>query len=366
LKPIETGIYAALLLLSLGLAWNAWQGDDDSDGGAASRDVVVFDPGSGGVALLDWHGERNVASVEIDAKSDDLLSWISAGKRPKIEPPPAPEAAGDDDSASAADEQPAEPAKPVYGEAELRSFPGGKQVTDLVERFAPLRAIRRFDDLDTEILAEMGLDEPKATLSMTSASGKSLDLQVGSKAYGSSDTYVRNETSGTVYLLSSKVLGPLRSAESRLMERNILGFPAVDAAEATLAAAAGGGSRTLSHQGTHDEDNAYWADPDSADQLDANLDGFMKKIFQLRATTYPKDDERPAAESIESVLRVAFAGGSDRYLELGRILDEKRSREAEPAYDWHARTQLTRDLWVKVSRTAGRELGDALGDVIDR
>jgi hypothetical protein len=365
LKPIETWIYAALLLISLGLAWSAWQGDDDSEQGAASRNVVVFDPGSGGVALLDWHGERNVASVEIDAKGDELLSWVSAGKRPKIDGPTAPEAAGDDDSAAAAEEEPAKPAPPVYGEPEMRSFPGGKKVAELVERFAPLRAIRRFDTLDDETLAEMGLDEPKATLSMTSVAGKSLDLQVGGKAYGSSDTYVRNETSGTVYLLSSKVLGPLRSAESRLMERNILGFPAVDAKEATLAAATGA-SRTLSHQGTHDEDNAYWADPTSADQLDTNLDGFMKKIFQLRATTYPKDDERPAAESVESVLRVAFAGGKDRYLELGRILDEKRSREDEPAYDWHARTHLTRDGWVRVSRTAGRELGDALGDVVDR
>jgi len=362
MKAIETWIYGMLLLISLGLAYNAWQGDGEDNSAADSHDVVVFDPGSGGPMELHWQGETSVASVVIEGKGDDLRSWVSAGKRSKIAGPAAPASAGDDDSADDASAVPDEPPKPVYGEAKTRSFPGGKQVKELAARFAPLRAMRRFDDLGPESLEEMGLSEPEASLSVTSATGKTLELQVGSKAYGSSDTYVRNEQSGTVYLLNSKVLGPLRSAESRLMERKILGFPAVDAKEATLVAAAGS-SRTLSHQGTHDEDNAYWADPASADELDTTLDGFMKKIFQLRATAYPKDDERLANESVESLFRISFSGGRDRHVELGRVLNEKRSKADEPAYDWHARTHLTRDLWVKVSRTAGRELSDALDDV---
>jgi len=362
-KPLETWIYAVLLLISLGLAYNAWQGDGEGEGQGDVSDVVVFDPGSAGVTKLHWKGAKNVASVEVQGKGESLRAWVSAGKRVKVQGPVAPEAAGDDDSADGSAAQPAEPPPPVYGEPEMRSFPGGKQVTELIEKFSPLRAMRRFDTVDAEGLEEMGLAEPEASLSVTSASGKSLELQVGSKAYGSSDTYVRNPESGSVYLLGSKVLGPLRSAESRLMERNILGFPAVDAQHAQVAAP-GRGSRKLSHQGTHDEDNAYWADPDKPDELDTAIDGFMKKIFQLRATAYPKDADRPAEGSIESVLRVAFSGEQERHLELGRALDSKRSKADEPVYSWHARTHLTREHWAKVSRNSGRELGDSLGELL--
>ncbi len=365
MKPLETWIYAALLLVSLGLAYNAWQDDGEGAANTDTRDVVVFDPGSGGITRLDWKGPKNVASVETEGKGEDLRAWVSAGKRVKVQGPAAPEAAGDDDSADGSAAQPAKPPAPVYGEPEMRSFPGGKQVTELVEKFSPLRAMRRFDDVDAEGLEEMGLTEPEASLSVTSAAGKTLDLEVGSKAYGSSDTYVRDPENGSVYLLGSKVLGPLRSAESRLMERNILGFPAVDAQQAQVAAP-GGESRKLSHQGTHDEDNAYWADPDKPDELNTTIDGFMKKIFQLRATAYPKDTERPAKGSVDSVLRVVFSGAKNRHLELGRVLDAKRSKPDEPVYNWHVRTHLTRDLWVKVSRNSGRELGDTLGELLSR
>ena len=92
----------------------------------------------------------------------------------------------------------------------------------------------------------------------------------------------------------------------------------------------------------------------------------MKKIFQLRATAYPKDTERPAKGSVDSVLRVVFSGAKNRHLELGRVLDAKRSKPDEPVYNWHVRTHLTRDLWVKVSRNSGRELGDTLGELLSR
>ena len=143
MKSIETWIYGVLLLVSLGLAYNAWQSEGEDNSAADSRDVVVFDPGSGGAIELHWQGEKSVASVEIEGKGDDLRSWVSAGRRSKIAAPAAPAAAGDDDSAGDASAETAEPPKPVYGEAETRSFPGGKQVKELAARFAPLRGQHR-------------------------------------------------------------------------------------------------------------------------------------------------------------------------------------------------------------------------------
>ncbi len=361
MKTSETSIYAALLIISLGLSWNAWQGGHDAGSEASDSPIVLFDPGSGGIAELHWQGKKAVASVVFNGKGKKLRSWVSAGKRVKIEGPVSPEAPGDDDSAEV--ETSSEAPKPVYGEPEIRSFPGGKQVTELVERFSPLVALRRFEGLEEETITEMGLDESNGSLSATSAGGKSLELTIGSKAYGSSDTYARDESSGAVYLLSSKVLGSLRSAESRLMERNILGFDPIEASDVVLSSP-GGLQRPLRHEGTHDEENAYWVDPSSPDEHESE-DGFMKQLFQLRATAYPKDDQRLANEEVEIILRANFPGEEKPYLELGRVLDTKRSKEDEPAWNWHARTHLTRDIWVKVSRNAGAELSDNLAKVLE-
>jgi len=360
-KPIEPVIYAILLLISLGLSWNAWKGESTGANDANSSPIVLFDPGNEGLAELHWHGEKAVTSVLFESKGKKLRSWVSAGKRIKVEGPVTPaDTAGDDDSAE--DEEPATPAPPVYGEPELRSFPGGKQVTELADRFSPLVALRRFDSINEETLAEMGLDETTSSLSATSISGKSLDLAIGSKAYGSSDTYAR-DNDGTVYLLSSKVLGALRSAESRLMERNILGFEAIEVSEVSLKSP-GGLERSLRHEGMHDEANAYWADPKSPDEHEVE-DSFMKKLFQLRATAFPKDTERLQDADVEGVVRASFPGDETPYLELGRVQDSKRSKEGEPAYNWHARTHLTRNIWVKVSRNSATELSDNLDKVLN-
>ncbi len=360
MKTSETSIYAVLLIISLCLSWNAWQGGSDAGGESSDSPIVLFDPGSGGLGELHWQGEKAVASVIFSGKGKKLRSWVSAGKRVKLEGPTTPEAAGDDDSA---EESSIETPKPIYGEPELRSFPGGKQVTELAERFSPLVALRRFEGLEEETIAEMGLKESSGSLSATSAGGKSLKLTIGSKAYGSSDTYARDESSGAIYLLSSKVLGSLRSAESRLMERNILGFAPIEASD-VLRSSPAGLQRPLRHEGTHDEENAYWVDPSSPDEHESE-DGFMKQLFKLRATAYPKDDQRLANEEVETILRASFPGEDKPYLELGRVLDAKRSKEDEPAWNWHARTHLTRDIWVKVSRNAATELSDNLAKVLE-
>jgi len=361
MKSTETAIYALLLVISLGVAWDAWQGGTDSGGEAADSPIVLFDPGSGGLSELHWQGKKAVATVLFDGKGKKLRSWVSAGKRVKIDGPASPEAAGDDDSAEA--EANAKPPEPVYGEPELRSFPGGKQVTELMERFSPLVALRRFEGLEPATITEMGLDEATGSLSAKAASGKTLKLVIGNKAYGSSDTYARDESSDSVYLLSSKVLGSLRSAESRLMERNILGFDPIEATSVVLSSPAGV-ERALRHEGTHDEENAYWADPSSPNEHES-VDAFMKQLFQLRATAYPKDDERLTDTEVETILRASFPGEEKPYLELGRELDTKRSKEDEPAWNWHARTHLTRGIWVKVSRNAGTELSDNMAKVLE-
>ncbi|MBJ94147.1 MAG: hypothetical protein CMP23_06665 [Rickettsiales bacterium] len=356
---METTFYGVALIISLLLCWSSWKSESSGQQQTNQGPIVVFEPGSGGLSELHWRGEKAVASLSFAGKGEEQTAWVQAGKRERIEGPQTAPAGDDDDSAS----QAREPAKPVYGEPALRSFPGGKQVAELIERFKPLVALRKFNDLDAATLSEMGLDDPASSLTVSSLSGKKLELSIGDKAYGSSDTYALETGTANVYLLSSKVLGALRSAEGRLMERNILGFDAMEASEVRLSAP-GGSTRKLRHEGTHDEANAYWSDPDAPEQQEST-DGFMKKLLNLRAIAYPLDTERISDDQVERILRADFPGKPAAHIELGRVRDETRSKEDEPAWDWHARTQLTRDVWVKVSRNSGLELYDNLQKLLD-
>ena len=354
MKPAETWVYGALLLLAVGLSWSSWTREEVEE----KKSAVVFDPGSS-LTSIRWDGEKNVANLSIEGKGESASVWVEAGRRVKVDPVPVP--ADDDDSAG----EPAPKPEPTWGDPELKSFPGNDQALKLVKSFQPLNALREFGNVDDETLEGMGLNEPGAHLELDGG-GKSLKLHIGDKAYGSSDTYVRNPATGTVYLVSSKVIGPLRGAESRLMERNLHPFEVTEVAVATLSTETGGEASAL-HQGRHDEDNAYWADPAEPEAVDTARDALMDKVFQLRATSYPTAEDRlPEGEAVV-VARVDFADEAGKALgsvELARREDSERSKPEEPVYDWWARSERTRDQWVPVSRSTTQELADQLESLL--
>ena len=372
MKTLELTVYAVLLLVVIGLSWSAWKGEEP----VAKESVEIFDPAPVGLTEVLWEGERNAATLEIVGTGDDAAIWVTAGKKKRLPSPTgddddsaglaAFDAAGDDDSADQV-EEPTPAPEPLYGEAEVASFPGSDAASKLVERFSPLTALRQFDDLTQEQLEEMGLLEPEATL-LLRAGSEELKLEVGDKAYASSDTYVREPGSDTVWLLSSKDIGPLRSASTNLRDRDLLGFEATDAIDSNIQPGAGRPLKAF-HQGTHDKDNAFWADAADPEERDAVLDGFMKAVFQLRASGYLSPDEMPARADLDLVVAVAFRGqdgGELGSVQLARRVDEKRSRDDDIVYEWFASSHRLRGTWAKVSRTTAEEVADALDGVLGR
>ncbi len=361
MKPQETWIYAVLLLIAVGISWSSWTTEEVE----TKTSAEVFDPG-GSLTAIRWDGEKNVAELVIEGKGDDRSVWVKAGRKERIVQPKGDDddSAADDDDSAADDDDSAKATKPKpepsYGEAKIKEFPGNDQATKLVDSFSPLKALRQFGKLDADTLAGMGLDEPGAVLVVEGAS-RSVELAVGSKAYGSSDTYVMDRASNTVYLISSKVVGPLRGAESRLIERNLHPFEATEVATATVRAASGQ-EVAASHEGRHDKDNAFWADPADLSTVDTGLDAFLDTVFQVRASTYLAEDERVGEADVEPLFQVAFQGdaGALGKLELARVVDAERSKGDEPVYDYYARADRTRGQWVKVSRSSGTELADAM------
>ncbi|GEM_PF-1590337 len=367
MKSSDHIIYAILLVLTLGVAYGTWKGEEPEE----KSSVVVFEP-TGGLASLEWDGERNAATIEITGEGDDLETWVVAGRKEKVEGPALPPPTGDDDSAAeavagagdddsadaTAEEEPTPAPKPEYGEPVFKSFPGNEQAKKLVTSLSPLSALRRFDDLDADALEQMGLNESNGTLTLEDGTGKTASFEVGSKAYGSNDTYVRVAGGNTVYLVSSKVLGPLRGAETRLMERNIFGFEEEDATAATVST--GVASVSFSHQGRHDKANAFWARPDALETRDTPAQGFVEKVFQLRATAYQTEDETVAEGDLETMVTVSLEReeGDPGSVALARSVDAEKSTDDETIYVWWAKTHRTRDQWVKVSRSTASDLAE--------
>ena len=366
MKRLETWIYGVLLVVTLGLAWGIRTGEDVVE----KSDAVVFDPGAVGITVMKWAGEREVATIEVSGKGDDLATWVTAGKRARIETP----AAGDDDDSAQGDDddsgdaeasQPAPKTEVTYGEPVLRSFPGNATAQKLVESFSPLTALREFDSLDAAALEQMGLSDPKGSLEVEASSG-TVRFDVGEKAYGSSDTYVRDSASGKVYLVASKDLSPLRGAENRLVERKLTTFEEGDVTEVQLSVQGAPAGPKRLHQGRHDKNNSFWSLAESPEDQDTVFGGFLDKVLQLRASTYPTADEAVDDATVEEVFGVEFSGeaGALDTLRLGRVKDTERSTDDEIVWKYVAQTQRTRQ-WVIVSKATASDLADQFLQVVE-
>lgn len=368
MKRWEPYLHGATLALSLGLCWSIWKHEEPAE----KSSVTVLEIGDGSLESLEWDDGKSVATVSFTGKEESLETWVTAGRRKKL--PKAPQATPAPDSAVAVDgatpaPTPAEPTpKPgeeddddaTYGEPELRSFPGNDQAEKLADGFTPLVALRQFDNLGAESLKEMGLDTPEGTL-VVRAAGREHRFEVGDKAYGSNDNYLRVAGGGPVYLVSSTVLGPLRGADNRLVERDPFGVDLADVARLVVSTPAGPGFEAV-HAARHDKTNSFWAQPATPEQKDAALDGFVDKLLSLRVTTYPTEAEKAESAGVETVFSARVVGdtGDLSTVQIGRKVDVAKSKPDEVHWAFYGRTPRTRDTWVVVSKATAQELADSL------
>ena len=86
--------------------------------------------------------------------------------------------------------------KKVPDDPSRKYFIAGDNGNKLLDALSPLVAIR---SLDTDIdIATLGLDEPSATLTVTSK-GQNRLFSIGDEAYGTKDLYVRDDASQEIF-----------------------------------------------------------------------------------------------------------------------------------------------------------------------
>jgi len=234
-----------------------------------------------------------------------------------------------------------------------RFVASSEQVSEWLEQVAPLRARRTLGVLDEEQLAEIGLAEEPGSFSLT-CGGTTHTYQVGGRAYGSGDRYVRSESGGAVHLLGVDRLQGLESAEFRMMERRLHTFEWTEAER--LRVQAWGQTRELLQRNRLDEQNAQWVDARDPDRRNEAFGNWLSAYPRMRVQTYLDPDAEPGSDldepaEAEPSIQLTIAGPDG---ELGRM-ELRRVDQVPLAY--YVRTETTRD-WVRVPSSVAQAFED--------
>ncbi len=347
MRTTQILIYGGLLVAALIASYLTWTHEPDGGKG----DVTIIDLKADGLQQVLYEEPDLRVAVQRREADGDAYCWgetrktRDAPKRPEDKVPPALAAGDDDDSA----DQPEPEPERITTE---KAFRGNETCDKVLGRFAPMRALRVFGDLSADKIAEMELDEPEASLAITSAKGERV-FDVGGRCYGSNNYYLRERDTGRVLLVEARMIGDIKGGSTRLMESQLQTFKKDEVERAVVATASG--SREFLHQNRDDTKLAFWADASEPNRTADAADAWLDRIFRMRALQYfgaPPQGLAPAA-------RVSFL---DRDSEIG--FAEIGTAEGEDGQTiFVVRTENTME-WVKVSDRMGEETVEQVGEVV--
>ncbi len=318
-------VYAALLLGSLGFAYQTWTHEDE----LALADKVVILPGKPEQLASVVYRAKDL-ELTLELRTDDLGRYAWARAMPLTpageEPPPPPEG------------QPPPPTEP-------EEFKVGKAGDPVLEGLAPFVAKRRLEGVTDADLADLGLAEPEATLEIVREGKEPKRFELGSNVFGGANVYVRDPDDGAIYLVDAKLLRPLQSGARTLPDRDLTGIDERKAERVTLRV----GDRQGSFQ-QHNPDDVeanYWSVA-GQDEESPEATAWVDKALRLRSSRYVLAAEVAADLAPAFAFRVEGEDGKAVTVEVLRNFDDEGQEQ------FFARSEHTRGL-VRLPRAAAAE-----------
>lgn len=345
--------HAGVLALALIGAYWTWTREpdptEDGDG------VVLLAAKPEELERVVWDGnlkDGKETDVEVLSRKDTVgpYWWVKVTETttPKAPQPPDPEEGAAEDPTGNDVEPPAADPK-----VDVKEFKSGEAAEKLLESLAPFMARRELSLPAGSDMKAYGLDEPEARVVLQRAGKPEQVFAVGGEAFGTRDRYLRDEATGTVYLIDGEPFRPLQHGKTRLPDRTLV--PVEADATASVVVTHGSQSVTLEHPEGADGKRTGWkfAGKDGENEVAAT---WMDKLFRIRANDYVPAEEVPAA--LEVQLTVAFTGtaGEASTLELLKGTDPKGAEA------WYARSEHTRGL-VSVHKVLANEAVEDIGTV---
>jgi hypothetical protein len=335
--------HALVFAFSVGVSLAIWARGETTEDSPEAVTVEVWGGTPDVVERVRFEAADRTVTLET---KKDALGRYYVTKVEKTEAPPKPSGHG-----RAHGEPDAPEAAAGGGKRTTTTFVGVKAADEFVQKLAPLSALRRIGPIEPGRAAEFGFDKPEGTLKVK-IRGAEQALLIGGTTPGGQERYAKHVASGVVYAVPGEIAQSMLGAETRLLERELHGFPAEEVTRLKITK----GARVRELVSMTDKKGA-WADAASPTQLDETAGNWMTKVNRLRVTEYIEKPAAPLAPESLVVRVESLAGGrSLGFLELYKLPGEKSA-------EYVMRTEYTR--WpVKVLPSAGEQVEQDLPSVL--
>jgi hypothetical protein len=321
-----------LALAALVGAYFTWQRGVE----LAPGEVLVVDIGKNELTSVRFDDQEKSTWVELGRMSDEGGPFTSVHLSAQEKPAPGKE-------------QP--PTKTPE-----RLVRGSDAADKLFGSFAPLRASRGLGVLDAAKLKDLGLDVAKKHLALTLRSGKR-SFAIAPAPPGGSDPYLRDETSGQVYVVVRSFLSDFQNAASMLVERHLHGFKVEEADRVVIQR----GGKKKDFLLSHGEGGVRLSPASTPDKPDGTAKTWHDRAFALWPAEVLGKDEGPAEGSPQVDLRIEYSVRGRRlgFVELAKVAPVATASEGSKD-TLFARSERTLG-WFKLAADAQNLLTDADG-----
>lgn len=276
--------YATALCLALVGAYQTWTHEGEAD---LSGATVILDVQRDDIEAIVYEGPSG--QVRLEMRSDELGDYVWAS---------------------------------VTAEETTSAFKAGPAGENIAQGMAPFVAKRVLEGVDEGKLEELGFGEGQASLTFGRSGREPKVYEVGAKAYGGSNRYVRDPEGGTLYIVAANLIDTLETAERTLPDRSVVGFDVTDIDTITVR---GGEAEAAFVQNNPDDRAARFWSLQGASEPNPAAAGWFDKALRMRVSTYLA--EQPAGldeafsmtvasgrQSVEVVVyRAAGDGGEEQW-----------------------------------------------------
>jgi hypothetical protein len=322
-------VYTALLLGSLGWAYQTWTHADE----LTLADKVVILPGKPEQLVSVVYTAKDLElTLELRTDERGRYAWARAVPLTEegAEPPPPPEG------------QPPPPTEP-------EEFKVGKAGDKVLEDLAPFVAKRRLEGASDADLADLGLSPPAATLEIVREGKEPKRFELGGNVFGGANVYVRDPDDGEIYLVDAKLLRPLQSGARTLPDRDLTGVDERKVERVTLRV--GDRQASFEQHNPDDVEAKYWSVAGQEEES-PEATSWVDKALRLRSSQYVPADEVPTDLAHAFDYRVESEDGKAVTVEVLRSASGGEDEDQEERF--FARSEHTRGL-VRLPRAAAAE-----------
>ncbi len=368
-------LHGALALAGLLLAYQTWTRKPEDDG-ASTAELTVLACTEANLQSIKLEMPTHLVDVAPRRTSGLPSYWITTRRKKVEEMDPAPgdkkpasakpaanvaADSGAPPNAPATDKPGATPAVQKLDPTVPRGFLTNASFKDYVKRVTPLRAVRALGPI-REKLADFGLDAVGTRITVA-CGGKSVQLEVGARTFGTGQLYLRDAKSKDAYLFDDAFVSDLESAQFKFMQTELHAFAVDDVDEAKVTAR--GIEKRLLQRDKKLGEQGHWVDASAPTKRNELYNNWFARLRKLRVREYLPEGTQPGAElapgstgAVTTVVTIEYThdGKPSGRLELVRV-------QQGSAAHYYARTETTQGF-VTLYDSAAKELESDVGLVM--